>query len=214
MIWRGFKDFMATIEINLEKSEEELFLKLDKDAKWGINKAVKSLLIVEVREDENTWKDFYEIYKETCLYGKIVPLDIEKVKEGKLFACIFEGKIIAGAVIKIQEKTITLFLNASQHDYLKFQPNNLLYWSIIKWGGENGYKIFDLGGYQAGAKPGEKLYDINRFKLRWGGEIKNYDIYSWNLFYILGRKVIRNFPLVKKTRDKIKMWMNKEKFKQ
>lgn len=140
-----------------------------------------------------------------------MPLNIEEVKEGKLFVCIFEGKIIAGAVVKINEK-VTLFLNASKHDYLKFQPNNLLYWSIIKWGKENKFGIFDLGGYQAGAKPGEKLYDINRFKLRWGGEIKNYNIYSWNIFYILGRKIIRNFPWIKEKRDKIKMWVNKEKF--
>lgn len=129
-----------------------------------------------------------------------------------MFGCFFENKMIAGAVIKIGEDRITLFLNASEHEHLKYQPNNLLYWSIIKWGKENKFKIFDLGGYQLNAKEGAKLYEINRFKLRWGGKIVEYPVYSKNPFYIMGRKTIRNVPFIKKVRDELKIKMNKRKF--
>jgi lipid II:glycine glycyltransferase (peptidoglycan interpeptide bridge formation enzyme) len=109
-------------------------------------------------------------------------------------------------VIKLIEnnRKIELFLNASDINALKFQPNNLLYWEIIEYGKKNNFAIFDLGGYQSGAKPGNKLYEINRFKERWGGKIVQYDIYSKNLLYIIGRKIIRNFYFIKKIRDKIK----------
>lgn len=214
MEFKGFKDKRATIEIDLSKSLEELWNSLDKDAKWGVKKAEKSGLNVKIIEDEMGWKDFYEIYKKTCLYGKIVPRDMDEIKIGKLLGCFFEGKMIAGAVIKINADRVTLFLNASEHEHLKYQPNNLLYWSIIKWGKENGFKIFDLGGYQINAKEGSKLYEINRFKLRWGGEIKEYPVYSKNPLYIIGRKTIRNVPFIKKMRDELKIKINKNKFKE
>jgi lipid II:glycine glycyltransferase (peptidoglycan interpeptide bridge formation enzyme) len=192
MKWKGFKDIRTTIEIDLKKSTEELWNSLDKDAKWGIKKAQKEGLKIKIANDEDNFKRFYECYKETCRYGRISPIKLEEVMKGQLFACFLGEKLIAGAVIKTEKEKIELFLNASSHEYLRYQPNNLLYWEIIIWGKNNNFKIFDLGGYQANARKEDKLYNINRFKLRWGGEIKIYPIYGKNLFYILGRKAIRN----------------------
>lgn len=211
MTWKGFKDVQATVEIDLTKDEEELWNKLDKDARRGVKKAKKSNLIVKENSKESDWKEFYEIYKETCKYGKIVPLDFEEIKKGKLFSCYLEKKLIAGAVIKDKEKKITLFLNASLHEFLKYKPNNILYWEIILWGKKKGKKFFDLGGYQLNAESRGKLDRINKFKMRWGGEIKKYYVYSYNPIYILGRKIIRNFHFVKKIRDSLKIWKNKNK---
>ncbi|MBU2562085.1 MAG: peptidoglycan bridge formation glycyltransferase FemA/FemB family protein [Nanoarchaeota archaeon] len=213
MTWKGFKDIRATIEIDLKKNEEELWNSLDKDAKWGVNKAKKSKLKVKSCNDKKIWREFHKIYTKTCQYGKIVPLSLEKIKQGKLFGCFFEEKLIAGSVIKTKKRRVILFLNASNHEYLKYQPNNLLYWNLIRWSKKKDFKIFDLGGYQLNAKKGDKLYEINRFKLRWGGEIKKYPLYSKNPLYILGRKIIRNFSFIKNARDNIKISMNKKKFK-
>lgn len=212
MRWKGFKDVQATIEIDLKnKKEEDLWNSLDKDARWGVNKAEKSGLKIELTENENTWKEFYKIYKKTCQYGNIIPFEFKDIKKSKLFACFLKNKLIAGAVVRIKDKKIILFLNASSHEFLKYQPNNLLYWSIIKWGKQEKFEIFDLGGYQLNAKKSNKLYHINRFKSRWGGEIKKYHIYSKNPFYILGRKIIRNFYFIKKIRDDLKVWRSKKR---
>jgi lipid II:glycine glycyltransferase (peptidoglycan interpeptide bridge formation enzyme) len=202
MVWKGFKDMQATIEIDLTKPIEELWNALDKDARWGAKRAKKEGLTVSfAREDE--WKVFYDIYKDTCKRGMIFPLPFEKIKENtKLLLCKKDDKIIAGSIIKEHgNEKIELFLNASLPEFLKFQPNNLLYWSMIECGKQQGLKILDLGGYQLKAKSGTKLYEINRFKERWGGKIRIYPIYSKNPFYILGRKIIRNFNFIKKTRD-------------
>ncbi len=212
MKWKGFKDVRATIEIDLTKNENELWNSLDKDARWGVNKAKKTGLEIEILNDEKSWKTFYEIYKKTSKSGCIIPLELKEVKEGDLFCCFLKDKLIAGAVVKIDGGKVILFLNASDHEYLNLQPNNLLYWTIIIWAKKKGFKIFDLGGYQLNAKG--KLKNINKFKLRWGGEIKKYYVYSKNPFYILGRKTIRNIHIVKKIRDGIKVWKNKNKFKE
>jgi lipid II:glycine glycyltransferase (peptidoglycan interpeptide bridge formation enzyme) len=208
-----FRDIQATIEKNLSKGMEELWENLDKEARWGVKKAKKEQLTIKEYANEDEWREFYELYKEIMVYSCLVPKDYEELKKetARLFLCMKEGKIIAGAAIKVRENKTVLFLNASNHEFLKFQPNNLLYWHIIEWGKKNNCPIFDLGGYQLNAKEGSKLYEINRFKERWGGEIKRYYVYSRNPLYILGRKIIRNFPGVKKTREKIKFYLWRKK---
>jgi len=204
MGWKGFKDIQATIEIDLSKTIEELWNALDKDARWGVNKAKKEGLTVQEAKEED-WQEFYPIYADTCKRGVIPPLPLEEIKKSKLFVCKKDTNIIAGAAIKQKEGRIELFLNASLPEFLKFQPNNLLYWNLIEYGKSNNFRIFDLGGYQLKAKSGNKLYEVNRFKERWGGRIATYYVYSKNPLYILGRKIIRNFPLIKKIRDKLRM---------
>lgn len=208
MAWKGFKDIQATIIIDLSKDDEELWNGLDKDARWGVKKAIKEKLIVEGTEDEGEIKEFYNIYKQTCKYGGINPETLEDImkEEPVFFICKKEGKIIAGAVVKIKEKekSVVLFLNASLYVYLKYQPNNILYWYIIKWAKKNGFSNFDLGGYQLNTRKDDKLHAINRFKERWGGKINMYYVYSHNPIKILGRKAIRNSKSARWLWDKIK----------
>ncbi|MFA5173820.1 MAG: peptidoglycan bridge formation glycyltransferase FemA/FemB family protein [Candidatus Pacearchaeota archaeon] len=212
-----FKDIQATIEIDLLKSEEELFDAIDKDAKWGIKKAEKEEIIVQKTKEIEDLQKFYNIYKKTMIYGGIVPEKIENLKKENsiLFVAKKDNKIIAGAIIIVVNKEkFKLEYNASLYSFLKFQPNNLLYWSLIQWGKRNGFKIFDLGGYQL--KAHGHLKGVNRFKERWGGQIKTYYVKSGNPVYILGRKVIRNIPFIKNIRDSLKLqiYLSKEKYKQ
>ncbi len=211
-----FKDIQATIHIDLDKPLKELWKNLDKDARWGVKRAKNEKLAIKIIDRENPlWNEFYEIYKETIIQGGIPPEDLDKIREqtDKLFLCLKEEEILAGAAIKIKEDRTELFLNASQPGYLKYQPNNLLYWGIIVWSKNNNFKIFDLGGYQLKAKKGSKLWNINRFKERWGGEVVKYQLESNNPFYILGRKIIRNVHFIKNLSDKrkLKKWKKRSK---
>jgi lipid II:glycine glycyltransferase (peptidoglycan interpeptide bridge formation enzyme) len=205
MKWKGFRDIQATIEIDLTKNEEELWNSLDKDARWGVKRAEKEGLIIKEGTENKDLKKFYEIYKETCKFGGIKHQSLEEInaKTPIFFFCYKDDKLIAGSAIIVKDKKkFRLFLNASDHNYLKLQPNNLLYWHMIKWGKNKKYKKCDLGGYQLEARKGSKLYSVNRFKERWGGQIKRRPIYSYNLFYILGRKLIR--------KSRFFWWLNKK----
>ena len=206
MAWKGFKDVQATILIDLSKDEKELWNALDKDARWGVKKAKKENLKIEETRKQEDFDEFYEIYKQTCRYGGINPKSVEEIKAEKpvFFICKKDNKIIAMTAVKLKDEKTELYLNASLHEYLKYQPNNALYWCMILWAKRKGYKYFDLGGYQLDANPEDKLYHINRFKERWGGEIKTYHIHSKNPLYILGRKAIRKSSTAKKIWDKIK----------
>ncbi|MFH1249422.1 MAG: peptidoglycan bridge formation glycyltransferase FemA/FemB family protein [archaeon] len=207
-----FQDFVETIEVDLTKPIEKLKNALDKDARWGINKAIKEGLTVK-EADEKEVKEFYEIYREMCKRNEIKMHDLNEIilnnppsYNRKIFVCKKGNKIISGVSIT-ENKTngiISLYVNASNPEYLKFQPNNLLYWSIIEHGKRINAKTFDLGGYDATAEKGSKTYEINRFKERWGGKIVKYPVYSNNPFYILGRKIIRNSSFLRRLFKKIK----------
>ena len=54
--------------------------------------------------------------------------------------------------------------------YARYTPGELLIWHILKWGGENGYKLYDFGG---AGKPDEE-YGVRDFKAKFGGEMVCY----------------------------------------
>ncbi len=201
------RDIQATIEIDLTQSQERLWENLNKDARWGVKKGEKSGLKINIVDKNIAWDKFYDIYKNTIIKGGIAPENKQELRKevDLLLLCTKENQIIAGAGIRIEGEKVILVLNASLREFLKFQPNNLLYWEMIKWAKNNSYKTCDLGGYQLNAKPGNKLYEINKFKERWGGELKKYYVYSKNPLYIIGRKIIRNSSYIKNFRDKIKL---------
>lgn len=189
---KGFKDYRHTLEIDLYKSKEDLWNNIDKKAKWGVNKAKKLSLVVKQCEGRDHLIDFYGCYKETCFHGGINPLHIEEIKDFVLLGCFKDDRLIAGVCLKKGKDKVELVLNGSYKEYLGYQPNNLLYWEMICWAWDEGFLAIDLGGYQPKTKEGDKLDNINKFKEHWGGELKVYTTYSWNLFKVLGRKSVRN----------------------
>lgn len=194
------KDVNATVIVDLSPSEEEILKNLDKDARWGLNRARREGLIVEDSGKEEDWKDFYEIYKETISQGgaDIEPLE-ELIKNTHiLFVCKKDGKIIAGAAVEMKDGKPTLYLNASLREVQSLQPNNILYWECIHWAKKKGFNEFDLGGWQIKARG--HLAGINKFKERWGKVVyynKDYPVHK-----AVGRKLIRNYDFF--------WWLNKK----
>jgi hypothetical protein len=52
---------------------------------------------------------------------------------------------IAGAVFLTYKDTLVYKYGASHQDYWRLRPNHLLFWNAIRWGCENGYRLFDWG---------------------------------------------------------------------
>lgn len=68
---------------------------------------------------------------------------------------------VAGAIVIGSGKTISNPWASSLREYRASSPNMLLYWAMLKFAIENGYKIFDFGR----STPGEGTY---AFKKQWG----------------------------------------------
>ncbi len=60
-------------------------------------------------------------------------------------------------------------------DYRNHAANELLTWSILKWGAENGYRLYDFGG---AGEPNIK-YGVRDFKAKFGGRMVSYGRHSY-----------------------------------
>ena len=56
-----------------------------------------------------------------------------------------DDECLAAAVFLHWQRTLTYKYGASVADGLKLRPNNLLFWTAIRWGCENGYTVLNMG---------------------------------------------------------------------
>lgn len=71
-------------------------------------------------------------------------------------------QLVAGAVFLNWNGSLIYKYSASDAEYWKFRPNNLLLWEAIRWGCENGYRVFDWGRTDLGNR------GLREFKNGWG----------------------------------------------
>jgi CelD/BcsL family acetyltransferase involved in cellulose biosynthesis len=64
---------------------------------------------------------------------------------GFVLVAAFGGEPVAAAVFLAMNQTVTYKFGASDPQFLGLRPNNLLFWSAIRWGCEHGYRRFDFG---------------------------------------------------------------------
>lgn len=91
----------------------------------------------------------------------------------RLFVALYQDQLIGFRLVLCYKGTIYDWYAASSEDHLEKYPNDLLPWSIMEWGQQNGYLQFDFGG---AGKPGVS-YGVRDYKLKFGGELVNYGRY-------------------------------------
>jgi serine/alanine adding enzyme len=183
-------DYLELRYLNLDKNKNELRLETNKnyitfilnlnqdsDVVWrgfnnkvrnAIRKALKSNL--EIRRDNNL-EEFYGLYTKSMRdlgtpshsYTFFKNLLLKFHEHTKIVRVQYQGMTIAALFLLFFKDTMTSGWAASDRAYQKFNPNNLLYWKIIKAGCEEGYDYFDFG---------RSIYDSGtfRFKKPWGAE--------------------------------------------
>ncbi len=86
-------------------------------------------------------------------------------------------RIIAFQINFLFKDTIYYWEGASLSEALNLRPNDALFSDTIQWGISQGYRYLNLGGSP------EKAEGLVRFKEAWGGEKKEYLIYSKRKFW-------------------------------
>jgi hypothetical protein len=150
-----FKNF----EIDLTKSEDELYAKMDKKScQWCIRKAEKSGVIIEEAHDTNFADDYYAQLIDVFNKQSLVPTyGIERVKKlinhlhptGNLLllrAKNNEGICIATGIFPAFNDTMYFWGAASWRSFQNLRPNELLIWHAMKYWKSRGIKKFDMGG--------------------------------------------------------------------
>ena len=186
------------INLNNYTSFEDYLKNTHKDNRKGYNLALKKNLLFKTEEynDENLLR-FLEIYNLTMknlnstdyyYFNKEYYQSLFKIKECLFFANIYYNeKLIASCIIFKYKNFLQYHLGGSYLEYRNLRPNNLIHCSIIKYGIENKFDLYHLGG---GLKDNDSLYD---FKNKIGNKLFEYTIYKNVLNYEIYEKIKNQF---------------------
>jgi FemAB-related protein (PEP-CTERM system-associated) len=83
----------------------------------------------------------------------------------RIFTVYLGSETVGGAIFISFKDTATVPWASSKREYFQYCPNNLLYWEVIKYACEQGFKYFDFGR-------STKDSGTYRFKKQWGAEPK------------------------------------------
>ena len=181
--------------INLEKLNDNSYLKAtSKSNRRMIRNAIKNNLEFKILEyNNNNFNNFKVVYDLTMnnlnstkyyYFNK----DYYNCLTNCFIACVYlEKKICASCIIFKYNKLLHYHIGGSLLEYRNYGCNNFLHYNVIKYGIQNNYKLYVLGG---GLKEGDSL---SEFKRKLSNKEFQYTIY----------KNIVNKEIYKKLKNKL-----------
>jgi len=143
----------GVVMLDLAQGPDELFKQFSEARRTNIRKAIKRGVEVVSCGTREEFSDYYDIYADWCQRKQIEPSSFEIMEEAfrlpnrRLFLARYEGKIIAGTVIRLYPGAMIEYAaNNSLVEYLKLKPNDLLQWRVVEWACAEGYNRYSLGG--------------------------------------------------------------------
>ena len=178
----------STYIIDLNQDSSTLFSSLNKKTRYDIRKAETNQLEFEVVHDKNSLKKIFELklnsknksgHRSTKIKNAFLDAHwnylFEKEFE-KAFLVKYKNEYIGGIVLlNFNKNTIQHFVVNSSKTNLQGGP--FLTWNVIKWGIENNYSSFDVGGINPYPVL-EKEKNIDFYKSKWTGEKYDYFFYT------------------------------------
>jgi hypothetical protein len=146
-----------TVVVDLTRSEAELLDRMNKKTRNLIRKAEKSGVIIERSEQMDDLRRFVELYLDRMTKNRahqkyLFSYDFYEQtvaslgKHASLFVAKLDGKVIAASLFMHRYGFLHYHFSGSDKAYLTLAPNNLLLWTVMKWGKAQGYRQFHLGG--------------------------------------------------------------------
>lgn len=135
-----------------------------------VNRAVKDGLVCRLGQRE-LLPDFYRVFSRNMrdLGSPVHSVAwlreiIEAYGEYAKVGVVYKGDLpIAAGIILAHQDTMTIPWASTLREYNKFSPNMLLYWTLLEYAAEHGFRFFDFGR----STPEEGTYV---FKKQWGAD--------------------------------------------
>jgi hypothetical protein len=159
-----------TFEIDLTRSEDEIFHAMKHQCRNCIRKAAKSGIRIEEAVDDEFADDFHaqltHVYE---VKGLPVPYDVDRVKTliellaptGRLLllrARNEDGVCVATGIFTGMNTTAFAWGSASYRHYSESRPNEAIFWHAMRYWRAKGIRVFDLTG-------------AAEYKKKYGGEL-------------------------------------------
>jgi serine/alanine adding enzyme len=148
--------------------EEEMWSTLPHKVRTDIRKGINSGLVAEFA-GEALLGDFYHVFTlnmrdlGTPVYARQFFSEILKGFPNDTYICVvrYEGRPVAASFLLGYQGTLEAAWSSSLHKHLSLRPNMFLYWKILCFAGQQGYRVFDFGRSSVGS-------GTYRFKKQWG----------------------------------------------
>ena len=140
----------------LDRPMDEMLMDFEHKVRKNLKKANASGLEILIEDTEEHLEDFLQIYYGTMdrndatqnyYFKEDFFRQIDQLKGNYMyFHVLLEGKMIATELVIMGSDTMYSYLGGTNGEYFAHRPNDFLKYHIIKWGTENGYRQFVLGG--------------------------------------------------------------------
>lgn len=161
-------------KLTLNPDVETVYKKIHRMHVRNTEVAKKKKVVVKMRSDLAALREFYRLHLQTRQrqgvpvqpWGFFASIQRNLIDKGLgfLFNAYSEDKCVSTALFLQSGNSLTYKYGASNSAGQKSRANNLLFWTAIRWGCENGYEIFDFG------KTANSNQGLKKFKSRWGAD--------------------------------------------
>ena len=192
---KGFKvKKEATVVFDLSLEKKQFYGNFRKGCKEAYRKAIRKEVVFKVFEGGEAYpylKEFVNLRKETQSnaikrnYNASIMLKSEDFVKNIIFGkghktylaiTFYKNKMTYAALCVSTNDTVYAYIAGS--DIILNRESgaaNFLYYQMILFCKENGYKVFDFGGTQINPAKDHPAYGVYAFKNSFGGNLKIYD---------------------------------------
>lgn len=157
--------------LSLPDNSEALLSGFKSKLRSQIKKAEKNDLDYEVGRDSKLIEDFYHVFTINMrdlgspTHSKKWFQQIRHNYQDNMIISIvrYKEQAIGAGIVLFNGEVAAIPWASTLRKYNRLSPNMLLYWSLLQYSSDNGYKIFDFGR----SSFGEGTY---RFKQQWGAQ--------------------------------------------
>ena len=196
------KDLYVTFRQKLDPDPEKNFLSIPRKTRAECREGIKNGL--EFKVNEIGVDEFYQVYSRsvrdlgTPVFSKKLFANglREFGDDCRIFSVHWQGKLVSAVWTLFYKDEVVPYYGGSLREYNRLAVNNFMYWMLIKYGCENGYKIYDFGR----SKKGTGSFD---FKKRWGQEMTDL---PYQYFLVRKKSLPDTSPLNPKFSLSINIW--------
>lgn len=191
-----------TFQIDLSRSEKELFGNLDSKTRYNVRLASKKGVQIFENTTKEGMESYIEILGETTNrqgfyahspdYFRTMWESVGNSGMMRIFSAVYEEQVIVSWIVFVFNGVLYYPYGASLSAHRDVMASNLMMWEMIRFGKSQGCHTFDLWG-SLGKDPDKKhpWYGFHRFKKGYGGQLieflGTYDIVTNPLYYKLYR---------------------------
>jgi FemAB-related protein (PEP-CTERM system-associated) len=198
------KDLYVTFRQELCSDPEKNLLSIPRKTRAECREGIRNGL--EFKANEIGIDDFYRVYSRsvrdlgTPVFSKRLFAAglYEFGDKCKIFSVHWQGKLVSAVWTLFYMDEVIPYYGGSIREYNHLAVNNFMYWMLIKYGCENGFRVYDFGR----SKKGTGSFD---FKKRWGQVMTDL---PYQYFLVRQKAMPDTSPLNPKFSIGVRLWRN------